>query len=75
MSSGTQIDPPSPEGGYGGLGPLSVNVPATAGSGGRAYLTDEEILGIEPVDDTLSVQEDATAGAITTENATRTRTN
>ena len=60
MSSGTQvdldwagIDPPSPEGGFGGQAPPTAGGANIVGTGegvrDAAYLTDEEILGIEPV--------------------------
>lgn len=45
MSSGTQIDLTSPNGGYGG----TAASPASAPAGGGSYLSDEEILGITPI--------------------------
>jgi len=48
MSSGTQIDLTSPNGGNGGAAAPPASVPAGVGAGGGAYLSDEEILGIEP---------------------------
>src|SRR4051812_30922518 len=75
MSSGTQVDldwagvdPTSPQSGHVGRGPASTNVPNAAGAGDGAYLTDEEILGMAPVGQTLlSVPEDAAREGATTQ--------
>jgi hypothetical protein len=73
MSSGTQIDldwtgidPTLPNGGYAG----QASAPANASNGAGGYLTDEEILGIDPVGQTrVSVPEDAPAVAVASKNS------
>jgi hypothetical protein len=51
MSSGTQIDldAPSANAGQGGAATPAASGANGAGAGTKAYLTDEEILGLEPV--------------------------
>jgi hypothetical protein len=69
MSTGTQVDLTSPNAGFAGQAPTTVGAPDAPGSGGGAFLTDEEILGMPPVGQTLlSVPERAAKTSVGADN-------